>query len=88
MKKISFIIPVLLTALIAGCGYATKSAMPSHMKSVYVEAFKNKIDFTSAQARNIYFPLLEVDVRNEIVKRYQFDGNLKINTLRNLIKNR
>ncbi|OGX20111.1 MAG: hypothetical protein A2Y04_05895 [Omnitrophica WOR_2 bacterium GWC2_45_7] len=45
---------------------------------VHVEVFKNEIDFTQGERRNLYFPLMEVKMRNAIADRFLFDGNLKI----------
>ncbi len=61
-----------------GCGYTTGSAIPARFKTIYIEQFKNKIDFTSDSQRNLYMPLLEVKVRNAIINRFLFDGNLRI----------
>jgi len=69
---------LMLTATTAGCGYTTSSSLPSSMRTIYIPAFKNNINFTTASDRNIYFPLLETDVRNAIIKRIQFDGNMRI----------
>ena len=52
--------------------------MPSSLKTVHVEAFKNKIAFTASAVRNVYFPLLEVNIRDAVVDRFLFDGNLRI----------
>jgi len=62
----------------AGCGYSTRSAMPSNFRTICVEPFKNKIDFTNENRRNVYFPLMEVTARNAVVKRITFDGNLRV----------
>lgn len=61
-----------------GCGYSAQSLLPKHLRTIYVEPFKNSIDYTTEQTGNIYFPLLEVNVRNAIINRYVFDGNLRI----------
>lgn len=60
------------------CGYVTHSSLPSHIKTIYVEPLKNNVTYTAEGSRNIYLPLLEVDVRKAIVSRFLFDGNLKI----------
>ena len=60
------------------CGYSVRSLLPANLKTVHVEPFKNSIIFTEEQSHDIYFPLLEVEVRKAIVDRYLFDGNLKI----------
>jgi hypothetical protein len=62
----------------SGCGYSARSALSSSLKTIHVELFDNQVDFTSEGQRNVYLPLLEVKVRNAIVDRFQFDGNLKI----------
>jgi hypothetical protein len=72
-----FLFALLMPVLIAGCGYTTRSSLPAHFRTVYVNQFDNQIVYTSATSRNVYFPLLEVDARNAIVDRFQFDGNLR-----------
>ena len=63
---------------LTSCGYSTRSTLPPNLRTVYVEHFKNSITFTAETKRDIYLPLLEVDVRNAIIDRFLFDGNLKI----------
>lgn len=64
---------------IAGCGYSARSALPPNFRTIYVAEFENKIEYTTASAtRQLYIPLLEVRVRNAIIDRYLFDGNLRI----------
>ncbi len=80
MKRFSIIIGIILY-LGSGCGYSARSALPGGAKSIHVDNIKNSIDYTSDQAdraRNIYLPLLEVKIRNAIVDRFLFDGNLRI----------
>lgn len=69
---------IFLCVFISGCGYTTKSLLPANLKTIYVETFKNSISYASANRRNLYLPLLEVDARNAIINRFLFDGNLKI----------
>lgn len=64
--------------LFSGCGYTTKSILPKNIRTIYVEPFKNNIDFTTGTGRNVYLPLLEIDARNAVIDRFLFDGNLKI----------
>ncbi len=69
----------LLSAVIfSSCGYTTKSTLPSSIKTIHVETFKNNIDFAADGRRNLYLPLLEIKVRNAVINRFLFDGNLKI----------
>ena len=69
---------VLLLGVLAGCGYSTRSALPARLKTIYVQPFPNKIDFTSGGSRNVYFPLLEVKARDAVINRFLFDGNLRV----------
>lgn len=62
----------------AGCGYTSRSTLPKTIKTIHVELFKNEIGYATEGKRPIYLPLLEVKVRNAIVDRFLFDGNLKI----------
>lgn len=79
MKQHLSLIFFLCAGLLAGgCGYSTKSMLPPHLKTIYVEAFKNNIVYASEGNRNLYFPLLEVKARDAIINRYLFDGNVKI----------
>lgn len=79
MRKICAVLGILSLSLTAvNCGYTTGSMLPSHLRTIHITPFKNSIDFAAAGRRNIYLPLLEVDVRNEVISRYQFDGHLKI----------
>lgn len=78
MKKIVFIALVFSSVFISGCGYTTGSTLPGNLRTIYVEHFENKINYATESKRNVYFPLLEVDVRNAIIDRFLFDGNLRI----------
>jgi len=71
----------MLAILPMGCGYSTRSLLPSNIRTVYVEPFKNSVDFTADQERYLYSPLMEVDIRNAIINRFLFDGTLKIGEL-------
>ena len=77
MKKLWLGI-LVLAIMTAGCGYTTSSALPGGMRTIYIEPFKNSVNFTTDLARKLYIPLLEVKVRNAVVDRFQFDGNLRI----------
>jgi len=78
MKKIWILLGLAVCLLGSGCGYTTQSALPPHLKSLYVETIKNKIDFTAERRRTLYYPLLEVKLREAIIDRFLFDGNLRI----------
>lgn len=76
--RLKLFIASLFVAFICGCGYTTSSTLPAHLKTIHIGHFKNKIQFTAESSRNNYLPLIEVDSRNAVINRFQFDGNLKI----------
>lgn len=84
VKKNLFLVfgMTLLIAPITGCGYTTHSAVNLSFRTVYVEPFQNKIDYSSeySEQRNIqtYFPLMETKITAAVVDRFLFDGNCKV----------
>jgi hypothetical protein len=76
---------VVLSALAAaGCGYTTRPGLASHLRTVHVKPFANKIDVTQLTTRDGRFPLyrhrMEVDLTNAVISRYQFTGLLRPST--------
>jgi len=75
---------VLFAAIffIAGCGYTTKSLLPSNLKTIYVDNLVNKIRVTdeSSDVRMYrgYRPGMELETTRTIRDKYLSDGNLKI----------
>jgi hypothetical protein len=74
----------ILLFTVSGCGYTTRSLLPSNYKSIYVENVKNDIQ-VSAEQNNLrmyrgYRPGMEIDLTNAIINRYILDGNLNIAT--------
>ena len=75
---------ILIAALIcaSGCGYTTRSLLPSNFKSIYVENFINKIKVTAESSDERmyrgYRPGMEIDVATAIRNKYLFDGNLRV----------
>jgi outer membrane lipopolysaccharide assembly protein LptE/RlpB len=72
---------------IQGCGYTTRSLLPSNIKNIYVDNFVNKIKFT-AEANDermyrAYRPGMEIEVSNTIRNKYLMDGNLKVTNQEN-----
>lgn len=71
-----------LTVLIAGCGYTTRSLLPSNFKTIFVDNVVNKINVTAEQSNlrmyRGYKPGMEVQLTKAIIDRYLFDGNLKV----------
>ena len=78
MKRYLVGVSVLLCGLIIGCGYSSRSLLPSRFKTIHIAPFKNNIAYTSEQSRETYFPLLEVKIRNAVADRFLFDGHLKV----------
>ena len=67
---------------ISGCGYTTRSLLPSELKSIYVENFVNKINVT-AESSDVrmyrgYRPGMEIEATRKVRDKYLFDGNLKL----------
>ena len=64
-----------------GCGYTTRPGLPSHLRTIYIKPFINKIDITQLttgyERFPIYRPGMEVDLTNAVIKRYQFTGLLR-----------
>ena len=75
----------LLSTSLCGCGYTTGGAtLPAGVKTIHVDHFLNKIDITAEvstrRVYQVYHPLLEVDIRDSVIDRFLFDGNLRIAT--------
>jgi len=68
--------------VIAGCGYTTKIVLPSDIKTIHVDIFKNNIDIAKEPSAKdkyeVYRPGLEVDLRDAIIERIFLDGHLKL----------
>lgn len=75
MKKLSLL---LVTLLIAGCGYTTRSLLPDNYRTIFVQPFENRVDFVNADNRMLYVAGLEGRVREAVVDRYLLDGNLRV----------
>ena len=71
----------LLTTVLSGCGYTTRSMISEKYRLIYVAPFLNKVDITqesyTANKYRIYRPMLETDITKKVINRYLFDGNLK-----------
>jgi hypothetical protein len=78
MKSFIFGLSVVLIGLLTGCGYTTGSVIADRYKTIYVEPFKNSLDYMNQTERNVYVPQLETKAHGAIVDRLLFDGNLKI----------
>ncbi len=72
------IVSLAAACIFSGCGYSTSSLLPSHIRTVHVKNFRNKIDYGTQRKRDLYVSLLEVMITNAVIDRFLFDGNLKI----------
>lgn len=66
----------------SGCGYTTRSLLPSQFKTIYIDNFANKINVT-AESNDMrmyrgYRPGMELEATRKIRDKYIFDGNLKV----------
>ncbi len=77
MKR-TFLALLVLGLALAGCGYTTRSLIADQYKTVFVAPFENKIDYLNQDERRIYIPGLETRVRQAVIDRYVFDGNLHV----------
>ena len=72
----------ILTTVLAGCGYTTRSMLAGKFSTIYITPFLNKVDVTqesfSENKYRIYRPMLETDITKKVINRYLFDGNLKL----------
>jgi hypothetical protein len=72
----------MLSAVLAGCGYTTKSLLPEDIKRIHIMPVKNAIDLSSENSGKdhfrVYRPGLEVELTNAIINRFIFDGNLRV----------
>lgn len=71
----------LLSTVLSGCGYTTRSMISTKYRKICVVPFVNKIDFTQetavANKYKVYRPMLERDITKAVVDKYIFDGNLR-----------
>ena len=75
------LLPAAACLLVTGCGYTTRPGIASHLRTVYVKPFVNKIDVTRLSSGNERFPIyrhqMEVDLTRAVINRYQFTGLLR-----------
>ncbi len=73
---------LLLSTFLSGCGYTTKSLLPARFEAIYIETFANKINITSevsdGEPYRLYPPGLEIDLTNEVIDKFIYDGNLQV----------
>ena len=81
MKQIYLSILIFLS-LISGCGYTNKSLLPSDIKTIRVDNFKNEIQVQAEQSNlrmyRGYRPGMENDITRAVTNKFLTDGTLKI----------
>ncbi|MGE4357778.1 MAG: LPS assembly lipoprotein LptE [Candidatus Omnitrophota bacterium] len=74
-----FIFHLLLAVFSGGCGYTTRSLLPSSFRNIYIPTFINSIKFdNTAPEYKTYYPGLEIKITNAVIDRFVYDGNLRI----------
>ncbi|MCM8763721.1 MAG: LPS assembly lipoprotein LptE [Candidatus Omnitrophica bacterium] len=69
----------LLVTVFSGCGYTTRSVLPSSFKTIYIPTFVNSIRFDNTGSEHrTYYPGLEIKITNAVVDRFVYDGNLRV----------
>lgn len=66
---------VLLCVVFSSCGYTQKLVLPGGIQTIYVPTFKNAIP---AEEIYTYKAGLETDLTNAVIRRFNYDGNLKV----------
>lgn len=77
-----FLTVVIAILLLTGCGYTTGSLLPDHLKTIYVDNFKNSIDVSAEPSAEHGYRISRPGVENEVTQaltnQFLFDGNLRI----------
>ncbi len=72
---------LLFALFLAGCGYSFHSIDPS-LSTLYVSKVKNKVtissDYSATDDIKKYYPNLEVYLRQKIIDRFIFEGQLSL----------
>jgi len=81
LKQI-YILALIASFMVSGCGYTTRSLLPPSIKTIRVDNFKNDIQVTAEQSNlrmyRGYKPGMEVDLTRAVINKYLMDGTLKI----------
>jgi hypothetical protein len=75
MKKTNTIWMCFALLLLSGCGYTQRIILPQGIQTITVPTFRNAIP---ADQMYTYRPGLEMEITNAVIKRLNFDGNLKV----------
>ncbi|MFH1753010.1 MAG: LptE family protein [Candidatus Omnitrophota bacterium] len=84
MKTIKkrFLAVFFILLFLQGCGYTTGSLLPSHLKTIYIEDFKNGIAISNepsgSEGYKLYRPGVENEITAAIIDQFIFDGILQV----------
>ena len=82
MPMYVFLMALLVSLLVAGCGYTTHSLLPPNFKSIYVDNFTNSIKISAEQTDQRmyrgYRPGMETELTTAVKNKFLWDGNLKL----------
>ena len=77
-----FLYVFTISFLLTGCGYTTRSLLPSNIKTIRVNNVKNEIKVTAEQSNlrmyRGYRPGMEIDLTRAIINKFLLDGTLRI----------
>ena len=77
-----FLSAVVFLFMVSGCGYTTKSLLPSDIKTIRVDNFKNAIQVEAEQSNlrmyRGYRPGMENDITRAVTNKFLTDGTLRI----------
>jgi len=78
-KNLMPIFLLLMVIELSGCGYTTRSLIPSSFKTIYIATFLNNIKFDEISSDyRTYYPGLEIKITNALIDRFVYDGNLRV----------
>ena len=61
--------------IVSGCGYTRKASLPDNYKTIFVDTVKNKTELNDLYA---YIQGLEMLITNDLIKRLNEDGHLRV----------
>lgn len=71
-----------LAAAASGCGYTATRTLPAYYRTIYLEPFQNKIPITQEVSERTDFitnyPEIEERVTQGVIRRFLFDGSLRV----------
>lgn len=73
--RLKLLLVFFLLIAVTGCGYTQKMVLPGGIQTITVPTFKNAIP---PEQIYTYRSGLEIDLTNSVIKRFNFDGNLKV----------